>query len=170
MEFILREQSDILKVQNELMNVLPLIKEKPYICEIKQYKQRRSLDANAYFHVLVDKIAKATRKSAEEVKVQMNLDYGTIAKDDKGLKAGFKALKSVPISNFFKYAKPIGECVENGKTFTKYLIYKDTSDLDTGEMAILIDGVIQEAQQLGIETLTPLELENLKGYKENQHG
>lgn len=165
MEFILKEQSDILQVQNELMNILPLIKEKPYICELKEYKKRRSLDANAYFHVLVDKIAKILGKSAEDVKVQMNLDYGTIARDEQGLKAGFKALKTIPIERYFKYAKPIGECIEDGKTFTKYLIYKETHTLDSNEMATLIDGVIQEAKELGIETLTPIELQNLKGYK-----
>ena len=165
MEFILREQNDILAVQNELMNVLPKLKEKPFVCEIKPYHKKRSLDANAYFHVLVDKIAKAVKKSAEEVKVQMNLDYGTIAKDERGLKAGFKALKEIPITQYFKYAKPIGECEENGKKFVKYLIYKETHTLDSAEMATLIDGTIEEAKQLGIETLTPIELENLKGYK-----
>lgn len=165
MEFILREQKDILAVQNELMNILPDIKNKPYVCEIKQYFKRRSLDANAYFHVLVDKIAKAVNKSAESVKVQMNLDYGTIASDERGLKAGFKALKSVPINQFFKYAKPIDECVENGKVFIKYLIYKETHTLDSKEMATLIDGVVEEAKQLGIETLTPVELAALKGYQ-----
>lgn len=165
MEIILREQKDVLQVQNELMNILSELKEKPYICEIKPYKKRRSLDANAYFHVLVDKIAKAVKKSAEEVKVQMVFDYGTIARDEKGLKAGFKALKEIPITQYFKYAKPIGEVIENGKAFMKYLIYKETHTLDTGEMATLIDGTIQEAKQLGIETLTPIEIENLKGYK-----
>lgn len=170
MEIILREQSDILEVQKELLNILPLMKEKPYICELRQYKEKRSLDANAYFHVLVDKIAKALNRSSEDVKIQMNLDYGTIASDEQGLKAGFKALKSIPISKFFKYAKPIGECIENGKTFVKYLIYKETHTLDNSEMAILIDGVVEEAKQLGIETLTPIELENLKGYKGETNG
>ena len=33
---------------------------------------------------------------------------------------------------------------------------------DSGEMSILIDGVVQEAKQLGIETLTPNELERMK--------
>lgn len=168
MEIILRKQEDILQVQNELMNILPEIKDKPYICEIKPYHKRRSLDANAYFHVLVDKIAKAVKRSAEDVKVQLNLDYGTIAKDEKGLKAGFKALKEVPITKYFKYAKPIGETTENGKTFVKYLIYKETHTLDSAEMATLIDGTIAEAKQLGIETLTPLELENLKGYEKEK--
>ena len=165
MEFILREQQDVLAVQNELMNILPELKNKPYVCEIKQYFKRRSLDANAYFHLLVDKIAKANKDSAESIKVQLNLDYGTIATDEHGLKVGFKALKSVPINLFFKYAKPIGECVENNKTFVKYVIYKETHTLDSKEMATLIDGAVQEAKQLGIETLTPMELAALKGYE-----
>lgn len=165
MEFILKEQADLLAVQNELMNILPKLQERPFVCEIKPFHKKRSLDANAYFHVLVDKIAKATKKSAEDVKIQMNLDYGTIASDDKGLKAGFKALKEIPITTYFKYAKPIGECEENGKVFVKYLIYKETHTLNSAEMATLIDGTIEEAKQLGIETLTPAELEILKGYK-----
>ncbi len=165
MELILKSQADVLAVQNELMNILPLIKEKPYICEIKPYRKRRSLDANAYFHVLVDKISKVLNRSNEEVKTQLNLEYGTLARDETGQIAGFKALKEVPITRFFKYAKPIGECIENNKTFVKYLIYKETHTLDSAEMSRLIDGTIQEAKDLNIETLTPIELENLKGYQ-----
>ena len=167
MEIILREQQDILAVQNELMNILPLIKDKPYVCEIKRYFKKRSLDANAYFHVLVDKISKAVNRSSEDVKIDMNLNYGTIASDENGLKAGFKALKTIPINNYFKYAKPIGECVEDGKVFVKYLIYKETHTLNSSEMATLINGTIEEAKQLGIETLTPTELAMLEGYKNN---
>lgn len=165
MELILKSQADVLAVQNELMNILPLIKEKPYICEIKPYRKRRSLDANAYFHVLVDKISKVLNRSNEEVKTQLNLEYGTLARDETGQIAGFKALKDVPITKFFKYAKPIGDCVENNKVFVKYLIYKETHTLDSYEMSRLIDGAIQEAKDLDIETLTPVELENLKGYQ-----
>ncbi len=165
MEVILREQADVLAVQNELMNILPGLKEKPYVCEIKPYRKRRSLDANSYFHVLVDKIAKTTKHSNDDIKTQLVFDYGAIARDEKGLKAGFKALKDIPITQFFKYAKPIGECIENNKTFVKYLIYKETHTLDSAEMATLIDGAIEEAKELGIETLTPVEIANLKGIK-----
>lgn len=168
MELVLKTQNDILEVQKELLNILPTLKEKPFICEIKPYKKRRSLDSNSYFHVLVDKIAKIVKKSAEEIKTQLVFDYGTIAKDDKGLKAGFKALKEIPITQYFKYAKPIGECVENGKIFVKYLIYKETHTLDSIEMTRLIDGTIEEAKGLGIETLTPVQLENLKGYEKEK--
>ena len=47
-------------------------------------------------------------------------------------------------------------------TFNCYLVFKETHTLDSAEMARLIDGTVQEAQSLGIETLTPAELEILK--------
>lgn len=167
MEILIQEQKDILQVQNELMNVLPEIANgKPYYCEIKRHHERRSLDANAYFHVLVDKIAKALKRSVYDIKTQMNLEYGTYAKDESNNKvAGFKALKDIPIGKYCRYANPIGEVVEDGKVFIKYLIRKDTHELDNKEMAQLIDGVIQEANDLGIETLTPSQLATLEGYQ-----
>lgn len=162
MRIVLKEQADILSVQNELMNILPELQNKPYVCEIKRYREVRSKDANSYFHVLVEKIAKKLNRSAEEIKIELNLDYGTIARDeDTDVVVGFKALKGIPVSQFVKYAKPIGECVENGKVFTKYLVYKETHKLNSKEMSELIAGVVEEAKDLGIETLTPAELEML---------
>lgn len=134
--------------------------------EVKEYREQRSLDANAYFHVLVDKIAEKLRIGEEECKRSLVLDYGTVAADEKGLKVGFKALKGVPITQFFKYAKAIGECEENGKTFVKYLIYKETHTLNKAEMARLIDGTVEEAKQLGIETKTPREIAEMMSLTE----
>lgn len=117
MEVILREQADVLAVQNELMNILPGLKEKPYICEIKPYRKRRSLDANAYFHLLVDKIAKVLKASKEEIKMKLVFDYGTIARNENGIKVGFVVREDVPINKFYKYARPIGEETRKGKKF-----------------------------------------------------
>ena len=44
----------------------------------------------------------------------------------------------------------------------KYLFYKRTSELDNAEMSKLIDGVVQECHEQGIETLPPAELKALK--------
>lgn len=165
MEVILKGQADILAVQNELMNILPELRDKPYICEIKPYRKRRSLDANAYFHVLVNKIARAVRRSDDDVKKQLVFDYGAIAKTKEGLAIKWTAREDIPVEDFVKYPKPIGEEIRKGKLFIQYLIYKETHTLDSAEMARLIDGTIEEAKQLGIETLTPIEIENLKVYK-----
>lgn len=165
MEFLIKEQADILSIQNELMNILPLLKEQPYICEIKPFKKRRSLDANAYFHVLVDKIAKKLNQSADAIKQKLVLDYGAIETNENGEIYEVLLLKSVPVSQYFKYAKPISEKTIDGKEYIQYLIYKETHTLNSTEMATLIDGTIAEAKELDIETLTPIELELIKGYK-----
>ena len=46
--------------------------------------------------------------------------------------------------------------------FDSYLMIKGSSDYDSKEMAHFIDCVVQEAKELGIETLTPTELERMK--------
>ena len=39
---------------------------------------------------------------------------------------------------------------------------KGSSEYDTGEMSRFIDGVISECKELGIQTMTPDEIEELK--------
>lgn len=127
-----------------------------------QHKEKRSLDANAYFHVLVNKLARIMKTSDDEMKIKMNLQYGTVATDDTGMKCGVKVPKSTNIISFYPYAKWIGEVEENGKMFDKYLFYKRTSELNTKEMGELIDGVVTECHEQGIETLPPEKLKSIK--------
>jgi DNA-directed RNA polymerase delta subunit len=126
-----------------------------------RHREKRSNDANAYFHVLVNKLARVMKSSDEEMKIRMNLQYGTIAKKD-GTFCGVKVPKNTDIQSFYPYAKWIGEVEEAGKMFDKYLFYKRTSELDNAEMSKLIDGVVQECHEQGIETLPPAELKALK--------
>jgi hypothetical protein len=130
--------------------------------EIKQYRKRRSLDANAYFHVLARKIAEALNISEEESKVNLVLDYGAVMTDTEGGKVGFKLPASVDVNSIYKYAKWFDTRVEDGKEFNCYIVYKHTHEYDTKEMARLIDGTVYECQNLGIETASPAELESLK--------
>ena len=130
--------------------------------EIKKYRRKRSLDANAYFHVLVNKIAEAQGLGEEEVKKNLVVEYGALARDKDGEVIGFKLPDSVNVDVIYPYTKAFDVRQENGKTFVCYLVYERTRDLDTKQMARLIDGTIYEAQNLGIETLPPVELARLK--------
>ena len=121
------------------------------------YKEKRSLNANAYFHVLVDRIAKATRQSTAEIKKQLVFDYGA--------QVGIIALESdkYPEHAGVEYARALNDFVSpKGKRCVQYAVYKPTHKLDTAEMAVLIDGAVSEAKELGIETKTPEELEKIK--------
>jgi hypothetical protein len=130
--------------------------------EISKQKKKRSLDANAYFHVLVSKIAEVMKLGEDETKIKMVLEYGSIMRDENGDKVGFKLPASVNINSIYKYAKWFDERIENGRKFNCYIIYEHTHKLDSKQMARLIDGTIYEAKELGIDVMTPNQLAELK--------
>lgn len=138
------------------------LKEHDVRLEVKRYRKRRSLNANAYFHVLVNKIARAISADDEEVKINLVLQYGALAKDSEGNTLGFKLPATADPGVLYKYVKEFDTRHEDGVTFKCYLVYKRTRDLDTKEMAQLIDGTVYEAEELGIETLPPAEVEKMK--------
>lgn len=131
---------------------------KVYDVEIKQHREKRSLDANAYFHVLVSKIAEALNIGFEECKTALVTEYGAFERDDEGVKVGFKLPASVDVSKIYRYVKCFDTREENGKLFNCYLVFKHTHMMDTKEMSRLIDGAVQEAKALEIETLPPAKL------------
>ena len=131
------------------------------IAAFSWWTEKRSLNANSYFHVLVDKIAKTMNLGADEVKTKMVLEYGTVATE--GDEQIIVALpQSVDVKDYYPYARWIADFkAKNGRMYSQYLLYKRTHTLDKSEMARLIDGVVYEAKELGIETRTPDELAQL---------
>lgn len=124
-------------------------------------REKRSLNANSYFHVLVDKIANRMKLGSDEIKVQMVLEYGTVAKEN-GEQLIVALPKSADVNTYYAYAKWIGDfTAKNGKPYSQYIFYKHTHTLDRSEMSRLIDGVVHEAKELGIETRSPEELKSL---------
>ena len=139
------------------------LKDKDLDIEIKVHREKRSRSANAYFHVLVNKIAGETFEGDDAVKNRLVREYGTVAKDADGCAIGFKLPLSVDVSRIYPYTRRFDTRTENGKEFGCYLVLKPTHEMDTKEMARLIDGAITEAKELGIETDTP---EQLARYRE----
>lgn len=122
--------------------------------EVKQHREKRSLTANAYAWVLMGKIADAVRSSKDEVYMEMLRRYGQ--------SRIVSVLSEVDVDGYFKYFEPCAETTLNGKEFTHYRVYKGSSQYDTREMAVLIDGIISEAKELEIEVLPPHEVQRLK--------
>ena len=71
-------------------------------------------------------------------------------------------LSDIDISRFVKYYEEIGKGHVEGKEFTHYRCYIGSSEYNSREMAILIDGIISEAEALGIETLPTTAIERMK--------
>jgi hypothetical protein len=124
------------------------------IFEVKEHKEKRSLNANAYAWSLITKIADALRTSKEECYLEMLKRYGQ--------SEIVSVLSCIDVSGYFKYYEPLATATLQGKEFTHYKIFKGSSEYTTLEMAVLIDGIVSEAKELGIETIPPKEIERLK--------
>ena len=145
--------------QVELINYL-LAQDKEKQFELKEYKEKRSLNANAYAWSLITKIADVLRRSKEEVYIAELQKYG---------QSQIVSVRSdINVSGFFKYYTEAGRSDLNGTEFTHYRVYKGSSEYNTKEMSVLIDGIVDDAKELEIETLTHDELERIKTQWVNQ--
>lgn len=129
--------------------------------EISKQKKKRSLDANSYAWVLITKIADILRTSKEELYIEMLKRYGqrekqliSIIDNEEAIAMIYRATNN--------HCTVVGEGTVNGKQFKHLAILIGSSQYDTRQMSILIDGIVSEAKELGIETMTPAELQELK--------
>lgn len=134
---------------------------KRYDVEIKQHRERRSLDANAYFWVLVGKLAEVLRISSTEI-------YRELI---RGIGNNFEIvpIKISAVDDFCKAWEQNGKgwCTERTgsskwRGYENIIIYYGSSTYDTAQMSRLIDLAIQECQEQGIETMPPDKVALLK--------
>ena len=152
-----RKQRITIEIDSDFREGFDALKGADIEVSVKKWRRKRSNDANAYFHVLVTAIAEARGISNDEVKRMLVVDYGTLARDEDNQIIGFKLPPGVDVSRIYPYTKLFKQVEENGKTFNCYLVYKRSSEMDSKEMARLIDGAVHEAKELGIDTDTPEE-------------
>lgn len=141
------------KIEKFLPLIFRLDKDIVYDVKIDKHREKRSLNANAYLWKLVTEIGNVLNKSKEEVYLQMLIDYGQSEM--------VSILSEIDVKGYFKYYKLAGTSILNGKEFNHYKIYKGSSEYDTKEMSILLNGVVQEAKNLGIKTKDDIEVERL---------
>ena len=116
---------------------------------IKLYKEKRSLNSNAYFHVLVEKIAGVLKVTHTEVHNQLIADYGYQDQDIPPIiiddRVDWKRLDSL-------HLRPTTHTrmMDNGQLYRVYLVMRGSHTYNTSEMSKLIDGTVQEAKELGI--------------------
>lgn len=125
-----------------------------------RYTQRRSLDANAYFHVLVGKIADALTISKAKAKNVLICKYGQPQLLPDGSIMVYKT--NAPEEFMWEQESIHAIPVKYEEKATFYKIYRGSHTYDTKEMSVLIDGTVADAKELGIDTITPAELQEMK--------
>lgn len=126
-------------------------KDKQY--EVKEYSEKRGLKANSYYWELVNQLANVLRISKEELHLLLLQRYGQSEM--------VSVLATIDVKPYFKYYLEAGQSILNGKTFKHYKVYKGSSKMNRKEMSILIDGLVSECQEVGIETKSQKEIDSL---------
>lgn len=144
--------------ERESLSSIEELKEDKLSIEIKKYKNKRSLDANAYMWVLISKL--------EE---KLNISKDIIYKDAIRNIGVYEVIpvKNEAVERFIEAwtKNGLGWVCETTKSklegYTNILAYYGSSTYNTAEMSRLIDFVVQECKQLNIETMSRTELDSL---------
>ena len=133
--------------------------DKEKVFEIKEHKVKRSLNANAYCWVLMNKIADVIKSTKEEVYREYIKNKGIFRLITMNKDATNTFIK-VWQEKGLGWICDISESKYEG--MVDVVAYYGTSSYNTKQMANFIDYVVDEAKNLGIETLPPDEIERLK--------
>lgn len=125
------------------------------------YREPRSNSANAYFHVLSDKLADAMRMSKPKMKNFLLFHYGQKVRDEKGdlvvIKTNADEEQLISRTDIHLwYLK------DSDDGTPMYVLLEHSRFYSTLEMSQLIDGTVAEAKTVGIEVLPPNEILRLK--------
>ncbi len=112
----------------------------------KKYRQRRSLDANGLLWHCLGKIAEALQTDKWEVYLLMLKRYG------KYTYVCVKPNMVDAMKKQWRECEVVGNIDINGKEAVQMLCYFGSSTLDTKEFSVLLDGVISEMKEMGLET------------------
>lgn len=143
---------------NELDIVEELKNENKLNVELKKYRKKRSLDANAYCWVLCDKIAKQIGNiTKEEVYKDAILNIGTFEPmiiEEKAYDNFKRIWERQGLGFLIQEVSRKDKCI-------KVHCYYGSSTYDSKEMSLLIDLIVQQAKEIGIETMPQAELNSL---------
>ena len=131
---------------------------------VKRFRQKRSLDANAYCWLIIDKIAQRMRMTKVDVyRDHIRLIGGvseTVCVQDRAVDKLCEAWRKNGIGwQTETFPSKIPGC-------TNVTLYYGSNTYDTAQMSALIDSLMQTCKTLGIETMPEEELKSLmEAYK-----
>jgi len=134
-----------------------LDKNKKYDVEIKQHREKRSLNANSYCWKLCTEIASVLNSDKDSIYVLMLKRYG--------VSNLIPISNEVPVEDYFKYYDIESK---TGK-YTWYKVYKGSSQYNTQEMYVLLNGIVSECKEMGVPTKEDLEIQRMVEYWEKEN-
>jgi len=153
-------ETELIITTKENINIddlkLIIANKKELSVEIKAFRKHRSLDSNSYMWVMLSKMADVMKTTKDELYLQVLDRYGVYT---------HIVVKPQAVSRIkaeWKVVRDLGEVAINGTTGQQLQCFFSSSSYDSKEMSVLINGVVEECKELGIETISKNELERMK--------
>lgn len=147
--------------------------DKEQIWDLKPHKdtRKRSLDSNAYFHVLCDKLRLKLGISMARCKNQLIADYGQCYYvEDEPMVYKTNAPEEYMRELETIHTKCVKVTEENGKPVFFYRVYRGSHTYNVSEMQKLIQGTVEECKLQDIEVATPAEIAHMQELWEQKYG
>jgi len=147
----------VLDIDGDFREQYDKLKDADVEISVERYSESRTRKANAYLWAVITKIGNLLRESKEDIYMDMLQAYG------QGGAVSVEERYEEKFKRTYKYHEYLGESTLNGKVFKHYRFWVGSSEYNREEFSILLDGVLQEAKNLGIETKTEEEIQSLLG-------
>lgn len=138
------------------------------IYDVIPHREKRSLNSNSYYWKLLSQVADKHRISKSRLHNDMLRHFGQrMEVDGKPVVVYLpdtEESENTAMESDTVHLKQTSKTLEgnNGITYRAYVMLRGSSTYTVSEMSVLVSGIVQEAKQLGIETLTPSELEQMR--------
>ena len=150
-----------------VVDELKKLKDKDLDIKVQKHREARSLDANAYFWRLADDLASALSLSKqrpitkEEIYRQYIHDVGAFVTVPVAECAVARWAEIWTQKGLGWIVEDLGECAKT-KGYHNMQCYYGSSVYDKRQMSRLIDLLVADCEEAGVETKTPDEIRNLK--------
>lgn len=136
-------------VLTDAETLLQAIKDgKEVTVEVKLKRRHRSLDANAALCAMLGDMAAVLHTSKDELYLQMLERYGVFTH------VIVKPNVVERVKAEWRTVRVLGEVTVNGQTGIQLQCYFGSSTYNSKEFSVLLDGVISEAKEIGVEYIS----------------
>ena len=155
--WISRKWEVTFEINEDITASIDKIRDKLLNLTAKIHRDKRSLDANSYAWVLMQKIAEAIHTDKWSVYLMMLERYSPVFTHIIVRPEAVERVKGE-----WRTVKVLGPIQVNGSSGIQLQCYFGSSTFDSKEMASFIDRIVSECKEMGIETLPPDEIERMR--------
>lgn len=137
------------------------------LCDLvlKIHREKRSLDANAYYWQMLTKLASKLHLSNSRMHNLLLREYGSFELIDGRVPIVYlpdtEEAENKVLDDEINHLKPGDVMFLNGELMREYMMIKGSSRYDTKEMSVLINGLLDKCHEQGISTISDEEAERM---------